>query len=421
MSNPHKIVLIGFSSFERATFESFFRLAARRPPGYTLVTDAAQANLAVVNADDPATLRAAVANKPCQHIMLIGSSDAGTGWAIQKRPLNLMKVLTTVEQLLNSPGQASGFAPTQSPEPSVLAAPTALTTSTTPVAPTTPAAPLMSMRPPSAAFAAPRAVTPPVLTQPIQAQPLPAQSQPVPAFAPRAAGPVFLAPVSPTLPAAAAPRSTAHAQSAGVRASLPPPSQPAPLTPHAPHAPHARTSDVRLGAGDYAHSRAETPVFGAPTQPVPTEDDANVDYILVVDDSDIALKFMRNRLTRFGFRTDLANSGEEALGRMNVRPYKFVFLDVMMEGLDGYQTCRAIKQRKYAEGKPPVVVMLTSRGGTIDKIRGTLAGCDAYLTKPLNERDLIAILAKHDRTVARGFQQTNFGASAKSGFGGLSR
>jgi DNA-binding response OmpR family regulator len=100
---------------------------------------------------------------------------------------------------------------------------------------------------------------------------------------------------------------------------------------------------------------------------------------------------------------------------MNTKPYKFVFLDVMMEGLDGYQTCRAIKQRKYSDGKPPVVVMLTSRGGTIDKIRGTLAGCDAYLTKPLNEHDLIAVLAKHDRTVARGFQETNFGDSGGVG------
>ncbi len=139
----------------------------------------------------------------------------------------------------------------------------------------------------------------------------------------------------------------------------------------------------------------------------------------MVDDSDIALKFMRNRLTRFGFHTDLVSSGEEALGRLNIGPYKFVFLDVMMEGLDGYQTCRAIKQRKYSEGKPPVVVMLTSRGGTIDKIRGTLAGCDAYLTKPLNERDLISVLAKHDHSVARGFQQTNFGTNSKSGFGSV--
>jgi two-component system, cell cycle response regulator len=364
MSNPHKIALIGFSSFERATFESFFRLAARRPPGYVLVAEAAQANLAVVNADDPATLRAAIATKPCQHVMLIGATDGGTGWATQKRPLNLMKVLTTVEQLLNGGAQP---VPAAAPRASVLV----------------PASPA-----PVVAAAAP-------VSQLVSA----------PAFA---SAPVAPSPVPASVPAAFALRSTAPAPAASA--------QPASAAPG-----RSRMNEVRMGAGDFANSRAETPVFGAPTRPVAVEDDANVDHILVVDDSDIALKFMRNRLTRFGFRTDLVNSGEEALGRMNVRPYKFVFLDVMMEGLDGYQTCRAIKQRKYAEGKPPVVVMLTSRGGTIDKIRGTLAGCDAYLTKPLNERDLIAVLAKHDRTVARGFQETNFGASARSGFGGVSR
>jgi two-component system, cell cycle response regulator len=367
MSNPHKIALIGFSSFERATFESFFRLAARRPPGYVLVADAAQANLAVVNADDAPTLRAAVASKPCQHVMLIGATDGGTGWATQSRPLNLMKVLTTVEQLLN--GGA---------EPAVAAAPRASTPVRATPAPVAAATTAPAARPVTAAPAAvPASMSAPVMARSPVAQVAQVASVPA-AFAAR--------------PTAAAP------------------------TPQ-----RSRMNEVRMGAGDFANSRAETPVFGAPTRPASVEEDTNVDHILVVDDSDIALKFMRNRLTRFGFRTDLVNSGEEALGRMNVRPYKFVFLDVMMEGLDGYQTCRAIKQRKYAEGKPPVVVMLTSRGGTIDKIRGTLAGCDAYLTKPLNERDLIAVLAKHDRTVARGFQETNFGASAKSGFGGVSR
>ena len=368
MSNPHKIALIGFSSFERATFESFFRLAARRPPGYVLVAEASQANLAVVNADDAPTLRAAVASKPCQHVMLIGSTDGGTGWATQKRPLNLMKVLTTVEELLNGV-PAPAVAPRASASAPVSAHAVAATV--TP-APATAAAPAM----PQAAPATPRAAI-------------------VPARA---------------TPAAFTVRPTPTAVSASAQA--------APAKPGDAAFTRSRMNDVRLGAGDFAHSRADAPVLGAATRPASIEEDANVDHILVVDDSDIALKFMRNRLTRFGFRTDLANSGEEALGRMNVRPYKFVFLDVMMEGLDGYQTCRAIKQRKYAEGKPPVVVMLTSRGGTIDKIRGTLAGCDAYLTKPLNERDLIAVLAKHDRTVARGFQETNFGASARSGFNG---
>jgi two-component system, cell cycle response regulator len=135
MSNPHKIALVGFSSFERATFESFFRLAARRPPGYVLVANPSEASLAVVNADDPATMRAAMASKPCAHVMLIGNADGGTGWALQRRPLNLMKVLTNVEQLLTP--QAAPVAP-----PSVARV--------APIAPTRPVA--LSLRSPAAAL-----------------------------------------------------------------------------------------------------------------------------------------------------------------------------------------------------------------------------------------------------------------------------
>ena len=382
MSNPHKIALIGFSSFERATFESFFRLAARRPPGYALVAESALANLAVVNADDAATMRAAIASKPCKHVMLIGNSDGGTGWATQRRPLNLMKVLTTVEQLLN------GTSPSAVPQASA-AAPARVV----PAYPPAPAPAVRSVPAPAATWGAAAA--------PAQAATAFSTPSPAPVFArPSGAAPITSAP------------------SSFARPAVPTPAAAPTIIPAS--ASSAQRPQVRIGTGDFSPSRDDSPVVnGGASRLINSEEESSVDHILVVDDSDIALKFMRNRLTRFGFRTDLVNSGEDALGKLNVRPYKFVFLDVMMEGLDGYQTCRAIKQRKYSEGKPPVVVMLTSRGGTIDKIRGTLAGCDAYLTKPLNERDLIAVLAKHDRTVARGFQQTNFGASAKSGFGAV--
>ncbi len=341
MSQAHKIVLVGFSSFEKVTFESFFRLAARRPPGYILVSDATEANLAVVNADDAAVLRQCIAAKPASKVLLIGNQDGGTGWPLQRRPLNLMKVLATVEGLLSPPAAAT---------PAVSVAATATAPSLAPVR----AAPM----PPIAVAQRPNPI---------------AAAAPASAFA---GGP------DSTM------RRSVRSGSGALNTSFD----------------TSRSSDI----GAFAHSN-----IGRPSN---KEVAADVDHILVVDDSDIALKFMRNRLSRFGFNADLVNSGEEALGRMNTKPYKFVFLDVMMEGLDGYQTCRAIKQRKYSDGKPPVVVMLTSRGGTIDKIRGTLAGCDAYLTKPLNERDLIAVLAKHDRNVARGFQETNFGSNSGSGF-----
>jgi two-component system, cell cycle response regulator len=356
MNQPHKIILVGFSSFEKVTFESFFRLAARRPPGYVLVEDAAQAHLAVVNADDAGVLRQAMAIKPAAQVLLIGSQDGGTGWMLQRRPLNLMKVLATVESLLS---------------PSMATVPAALM-------PNKPAAGVASV-----------ALRP---------------TSDVPA-------PVRVAPTFNAQPAAK------HVQTA-VKAAITAPA-PMPVAESTGSIDSSMRRSVRTGAGsraDFASSRALDGLGIPPSQSAQSDSAMDVDHILVVDDSDIALKFMRNRLSRFGFHADLVNSGEEALGKMNTKPYKFVFLDVMMEGLDGYQTCRAIKQRKYSDGKPPVVVMLTSRGGTIDKIRGTLAGCDAYLTKPLNERDLIAVLAKHDRNVARGFQETNFGGNSGSGF-----
>jgi two-component system, cell cycle response regulator len=346
LSQPHKIVLFGFSSFEKVTFESFFRLAARRAPGYALVDDASQAQLAVVNADDQALLRQCMANRPAKYILLIGAQDGGTGWPIQRRPLNLMKVLASVESLLNSSGSAATIP-----------------------------APLMPM----SASAAARPVAPAGMRVPA------ASSLP----GPQASAAKALQPASPTRSATpvAGPDSVMLGS--------------------------VRTGAGALPSSDFA-ALSEN-FFGKSAKSIQPKPQEDVDHILVVDDSDIALKFMRNRLSRFGFHADLVHSGEDALAKMNTKPYKFVFLDVMMEGLDGYQTCRAIKQRKYSDGKPPVVVMLTSRGGTIDKIRGTLAGCDAYLTKPLNEQDLISVLAKHDRTTARGFQETNFGDD-ESGF-----
>ncbi len=371
MSQPHKIVLVGFSSFEKVTFESFFRLAARRSPGYTLVDDVTQANLAVVNADDPAVLRQCIAAKPAPKVLLIGSQDGGTGWVLQRRPLNLMKVLSTVEGLLSPP---------MATVPAELHASFKNTQTLQRTGP------------------APLPATPAPVAKPMAAQAAPfiaAQTTPTRESLFTAAARVPTPVASPALVAAARPnldRAPRHSVRTGVGRGVD----------------SVRSADL----GGFAHSTVGKPVASA----INNDSAMDVDHILVVDDSDIALKFMRNRLSRFGFLADLVNSGEEALGRMNTKPYKFVFLDVMMEGLDGYQTCRAIKQRKYSDGKPPVVVMLTSRGGTIDKIRGTLAGCDAYLTKPLNERDLIAVLAKHDRNVARGFQETNFGASGASGF-----
>ncbi len=132
-----------------------------------------------------------------------------------------------------------------------------------------------------------------------------------------------------------------------------------------------------------------------PSQATPemlSDDDSE---ILVVDDSDIALRFMQDHLGAFGFNVHLATSGEECLMMLNQKRFKCVFLDVMMSGIDGYQTCRMIKQRKYPSGAAPTVIMMTSRSGAIDRVRGALAGCDGYLVKPVDEGKLIKALFQH--------------------------
>jgi two-component system, cell cycle response regulator len=222
-------------------------------------------------------------------------------------------------------------------------------------------------------------------------------------------------------PAQVAPVQTATQQNAPVRrdettvmaARMPPLASGPVVVP--PAAISAIKGAVRQGSGATGNSNFGSSNFiGLGNAPPPSSTAQSFDDILVVDDSDVALKFMHNRITRYGFRAVLAKSGEEALIRLSTEKYKFVFMDVMMEGLDGYQTCRAIKQRKYESGKAPVVVMLTSRGGSIDKIRGGLAGCDAYLTKPLNEPELLKVLSKYDEQVERSFRDTNLGGSGVS-------
>jgi two-component system, cell cycle response regulator len=105
---------------------------------------------------------------------------------------------------------------------------------------------------------------------------------------------------------------------------------------------------------------------------------------LIVDDSQPVREFMREALLRHRVTADAVSSGEEALFRSLETPYDLVFLDVVMNGIDGYEVCRQIKHRKIA-GRPPTrVVMLTSRDRTFDRIRGALAGCDTYLTKPVD-------------------------------------
>lgn len=116
------------------------------------------------------------------------------------------------------------------------------------------------------------------------------------------------------------------------------------------------------------------------------------DWVLVVDDNQTVREFMKSKLAAFNFNVDYAENGEQAVGFTGQKYYTCIFLDVVMPGIDGYQVCKLIKSNKTAQ--KTAVVMLTSKDSPFDKIRGSMSGCDAYLTKPVDEEKLLETIVK---------------------------
>jgi len=111
---------------------------------------------------------------------------------------------------------------------------------------------------------------------------------------------------------------------------------------------------------------------------------------LVVDDSLPVRKSMEIQLGLFGMEIDFAETGEEALEYIQKTVYDIIFLDLMLPGIDGYKVCKEIKSQKMSKNTP--VVMLTGKGSRFDKLRGTMAGANVYLTKPVEAEKLKEVI-----------------------------
>jgi adenylate cyclase len=115
-----------------------------------------------------------------------------------------------------------------------------------------------------------------------------------------------------------------------------------------------------------------------------TQDDA---VILVVDDLTQNLKLMDAVLSPRGFSVHPAASGEEALDWLSTTMPDLVLLDILMPGLDGYETCRRIRANPATSYLP--VVMVTASGAE-QKLRAIEAGADDFVTKPFEQAELLA-------------------------------
>lgn len=111
---------------------------------------------------------------------------------------------------------------------------------------------------------------------------------------------------------------------------------------------------------------------------------------LVVDDSATVRKQLVLELGCFNIQVDTAETGEQGLGKIAKNDYDIIFLDVVMPGADGYQVCKCIRRIQTAKHTP--IIMLTSKSSQFDKVRGALAGCSTYLTKPVDYEDFYQVL-----------------------------
>ena len=110
--------------------------------------------------------------------------------------------------------------------------------------------------------------------------------------------------------------------------------------------------------------------------------------ILIVDDEPMNVDYLEQELASHGFVTESALDGVEALERVRRNPPDLVLLDVMMPRMDGISTLRVLKEDRETRLIP--VVLMTALNAVDDRVRGIEAGADDFLSKPVDQRELLA-------------------------------
>jgi DNA-binding response OmpR family regulator len=107
--------------------------------------------------------------------------------------------------------------------------------------------------------------------------------------------------------------------------------------------------------------------------------------ILVVDDEERMVRFIRLNLEHDGFQVSEAFNGKEAIQKMRDLTPDLILLDVMMPDLDGFEVLETIREISNVP-----VIMLTAKGEEDDRVRGLELGADDYITKPFSPRELVS-------------------------------
>jgi len=115
--------------------------------------------------------------------------------------------------------------------------------------------------------------------------------------------------------------------------------------------------------------------------------------ILIIDDDSKNLEVLNNCLYHAGFEVLVAEDGEMALKLVNYTKPDLILLDIMMPEMDGFETCRRLKQNEVTQDTP--IIFLTAKTETVDKIKGLEMSAVDYITKPFQIKEVIARVNKH--------------------------
>lgn len=115
--------------------------------------------------------------------------------------------------------------------------------------------------------------------------------------------------------------------------------------------------------------------------------------ILVVDDSPTNLGVLSNTLVNANFTVAAALTGEQAIEQIKYKPPDLILLDVMMPGIDGFETCRRLKSDPETCDIP--IIFMTALSDPLEKSKGLSLGAVDYITKPFQQEEVLARVRVH--------------------------
>lgn len=112
--------------------------------------------------------------------------------------------------------------------------------------------------------------------------------------------------------------------------------------------------------------------------------------ILIIEDEESIAELEKDYLELSGFEVSIQNDGESGLKEALETEVNLVLLDLMLPGVDGFEICRQIREKKNTP-----IIMISAKKDDIDKIRGLGLGADDYMTKPFSPSEMVARVKAH--------------------------